>query len=193
MYYDEAMPLIRDTDWEMLESGGFLPEGPPQADLQDVWDNTFDDIEQRERELSIVAGQLLPATAGRIGRPGCAGLPQQLLVPHAGQGDPAGMRQGPEDLPLVLVVARCRGTRPDRLAGFDQEDAGGLRGLAAARPQKRPTGHGARGSRARWRHSDAFSSGPRTSGWSTGARSCSARADCGTGQLSNRQSFSRRT
>ena len=53
------MQLTLDTDWEMLKSGGFLPEGPPQADLWDVWDNTFDDIEQRERKLEIVAGQPL--------------------------------------------------------------------------------------------------------------------------------------
>ena len=53
------MQLTLDTDWEMLKAGGFLPEGPPQSDLWDVWDNTFDDIEERERKLSIVADQPL--------------------------------------------------------------------------------------------------------------------------------------
>ena len=53
------MQRTPDADWEMLRSGGFLPEGPPQADLWDVWDNTFDDLEERERKLHIVAGQPL--------------------------------------------------------------------------------------------------------------------------------------
>ena len=53
------MDRTPNTDWEMLKAGGFLPEGPPQADLWDVWDNTFDGIEQRERKLDIVADQPL--------------------------------------------------------------------------------------------------------------------------------------
>ena len=53
------MPDMRDADWEIFRAGGPLPEGPPQADLWDVWDNTFDDLEERERKLHIVAGQPL--------------------------------------------------------------------------------------------------------------------------------------
>ena len=125
------MQLTLDTDWEMVKSGGFLPEGPPQADLSDVWDNTFDDIEQRERKLDIVAGQpLLLRPDGSADPDILAYLNSYSFRDLARETQQAYAR----DLKIFLSFLwspLADWARPDRLAGRDQEDAGGLCGLAA--------------------------------------------------------------
>ena len=46
-----------EREWELFRGGGPLPSGPPSAPLCDVWERTFDDLEERELSLLIAEGQ----------------------------------------------------------------------------------------------------------------------------------------
>ena len=46
-----------DDRWALYRAGGEMPSGPPSAPLSDVWDESFDDLEERERDLYIREGQ----------------------------------------------------------------------------------------------------------------------------------------
>ena len=43
--------------WALHRSGWDLPPGPPSAPLSDAWDRSFDDLQERERALSISESQ----------------------------------------------------------------------------------------------------------------------------------------